>query len=603
MSEASSSTAHRPARPPLRHLERKREAVESFLRFESGGERPRYPLEIFLEVSNVCDLHCVMCPPFSAFNPERARQVWFWSPGFLEVEAATAALEPLLEHALTVHAFGYGEPTIHPNFRAFLRHLSGYEVLIDFITNGMHLTEELVELVVELSVFEITVSLSGSTAELYENVYQGGDFARVLSGLARLRDARRAAGSAFPRVRINSLSFDHHVRELDRFVDLMAEHGVNCVGLTRLLEHAGMIPQLEGHAADFRTPEIREAVERARAAAAARGIELAIHPTIEEEMARASLPANPGAAGEAPLPILSFKETARGLPVLPGVKVKSRKDSIDLEHDAPGEIRRRLVVEKPPGHGGDRPFYCMEPFKTFYLRRGGTVKTCCYMANDAPALGDTARWSGERIWTGSAYETVRDGILNGQYPMAACGSCLENRQAPQAHGVGGMIRDYLEWSRAEARPPMDLDQAALLDASTNADLVDRQFAEGGDRVGPPDAAARARRVIALLDEDRSWSAALEGCVDHVSERGVAGWIRCTLFPELRLPLSVWIGGRRVADLAAREFRPDLFRLGKGDGRYGFTLLRALSPEEVRVLEVRLGESSFALERIAALREG
>ncbi len=275
----------RAPRPAARFFESKREAVESFRRFELGGERPRYPLEIFLEVSNVCDLRCVMCPRFSAFNPARKQAIWDVDPGFLETDPATLALGPLLEHALVVHAFGYGEPTIHPSFPSFLRHVANYEVLIDFFTNGMHLTEELVAQLVELSIFKITVSFSGATAESYENVYQGGDFDRVLSGMARLRDAKRAAGSAFPRVVINSLSFDHHIRDLDRFVGLMADHGVERVEVTRLLEHETSLPQLKGHAANFRTAETRAAVERASAAAAARGVELALLPLIEAELA------------------------------------------------------------------------------------------------------------------------------------------------------------------------------------------------------------------------------------------------------------------------------------------------------------------------------
>ena len=44
----------------------RREAFESFFAFAAGEALPRYPLEIFLEVSNVCDLKCAMCPTFSA---------------------------------------------------------------------------------------------------------------------------------------------------------------------------------------------------------------------------------------------------------------------------------------------------------------------------------------------------------------------------------------------------------------------------------------------------------------------------------------------------------------------------------------------------------
>ncbi|HET7451969.1 MAG TPA: radical SAM protein, partial [Thermoanaerobaculia bacterium] len=178
-------------------LDRKRAAVASFVEFSEGRTpTPRYPLEIYLEVSNVCDLRCVMCTRFSAFNPARKQAIWDVDPGFLDAGGAAAALEPLLEHALIVHAFGYGEPTIHPDFPGFLSHLARYEVLVDFFTNGMHLTPDFARRLVDLSVHHLTVSFSGATREAYESVYQGGSFERVLAGLAAVRDARRAAGSA-----------------------------------------------------------------------------------------------------------------------------------------------------------------------------------------------------------------------------------------------------------------------------------------------------------------------------------------------------------------------------------------------------------------------
>ncbi|MBK8289271.1 MAG: hypothetical protein IPK95_12115 [Cellvibrionales bacterium] len=56
---------------PAQFTEQKREAIESFLRFSQGEEFPRWPLEVFLEVSNICDLQCAMCPTFSALNADR----------------------------------------------------------------------------------------------------------------------------------------------------------------------------------------------------------------------------------------------------------------------------------------------------------------------------------------------------------------------------------------------------------------------------------------------------------------------------------------------------------------------------------------------------
>ena len=121
----------------------KREAVESFLQFSQGNEFPRWPLEVFLEVSNICDLQCAMCPTFSALNTDRFFALKREDRGVIAYDTATEPLDEVLKHALIIHASGYGEPTIHPQYKELLVYLSRYEALIDFFTNGMHLDDEL----------------------------------------------------------------------------------------------------------------------------------------------------------------------------------------------------------------------------------------------------------------------------------------------------------------------------------------------------------------------------------------------------------------------------------------------------------------------------
>jgi MoaA/NifB/PqqE/SkfB family radical SAM enzyme len=188
-------------------LAHKIETVQSFKAFTEGRGLPEWPAEIFLELSNVCDLKCAMCPTFSALNPYRLTALKATERGFLDSKGLARPLEQVLRHALNVHCFGYGEPTIHPDFRETLDYLAQFQVMIDFFTNGMHLDADLAEFLVRSRVYKITVSFSGATKEDYENVYLGGVFETVLGGLRHLSEAKQRAGRAFPIVVINSLAF------------------------------------------------------------------------------------------------------------------------------------------------------------------------------------------------------------------------------------------------------------------------------------------------------------------------------------------------------------------------------------------------------------
>lgn len=550
-------------------LRRKIETIESFLRFSRGEELPRSPLEIFLEVSNVCDLTCVMCPRFSAFNPDRKTAIRMADPGFVKPEEVFGALDPLLEGALVIHAFGYGEPTIHPSFASFLAHLSRYQALVDFFTNGMHLSQLLAEQLVALSVHHLTVSFSGSTREEYEGVYQGGNFETVLAGLDRLREHKQSRGSRFPRVHVHSLSFDHHMRRLDDFVRMMAFHGAEEIEVTPLVEHGAMFPAMAGHAADPRSRQVRSSIEKARKMAGNLGVVLYIHPDLEPDVDGAHPP--PGTAGRARVPVERFREVAAGLPVNPPAAAVPSLPVLDPA-EKPDEMRRRLGIGKM---ASVTPFVCLEPFKTLYTRRGGQVKTCCYMRDDAPALGSIRRESGEEIWNGTAFALFRSSVLAGQYPAHACGDCLTNRLAPDGHGLARMLRDYADWHPAALGYPFDHDTRAALDSARDGEqIAARLFAHRPEAAAAPDASERVEKLFALVEGvtriETPHTALVEGWVDHVSARGIAGWAWSPVYPDLRLPLTLWRDERKIGDVVARELRPDLAAAGKGDGRFGFS---------------------------------
>ena len=247
---------------------RKQATIDSFGAFVAGGEDPDWPLEIFLEVSNLCNLKCAMCGPFSAVNPHRHQALAEQRRGFID-ESVWRSLEPALEHALYVHAFGYGEPTLHPTFLEIIDRLSRFRVMTDFITNGMRLTQDLCDAVVSARVAGVTVSMSGATRADYESVYIGGEFDTVLSGLRRLADTRARANAHYPRIAVNSIAFRHHIESLPAFVDLMADHGVDVVEVKKLVDD---VPAMTGHAAPFR-PEVEGRIlDEARRRAASHGM-------------------------------------------------------------------------------------------------------------------------------------------------------------------------------------------------------------------------------------------------------------------------------------------------------------------------------------------
>src|ERR1700759_1685564 len=64
---------------------------------------------------------------------------------------------------------------------------------------------------------------------------------------------------------------------------------------------------------------------------------------------------------------------------------------------------------------------------------------------------------------------------------------------------------------------------------------------------------------------------LFGHVDKVSRRGIEGWAADDMRPDDAIDVSIFIGGRKVAQLVWDRPREDLLRTGQyGNGRHGFS---------------------------------
>ena len=432
----------------------KLESIESFLNFLEGREIPKFPLEMYLEISNVCDLKCIMCSVFSDINLNRGGVLNGLKMGFLDFHAL-GPIEFLLKHTLRVHCFGYGEPTIHPEFLEVLKYVTSFEVIVDFFTNGMHLTDELIQLVVDRGVQRITISFSGATKEEYENVYQRGNFEKVLDGIKRLSKYKKSQGKEYPIIDINSHAYKHHLSKFDQFVEIFGAAGVNQIWLKPLLECGKNVPALQGHSALI-TPEINDTIiARAKKTAQMYGIYLCISPDLfvkNEEMAKDKLLILSQLTKEEfenPkdfVPVNKFKEIA-----------KTTKKSIIKElnwadtdkYDFPltqiNEINEILdVSEIEFSKGEEGNFHCMEPFKVMYIMNNGQTKPCCNLPSNVPALGNVNKHNGETIWRGNGFNAYRDAILSDKYP-SNCKDCLKLKWGPQSHYIGYLFNDYSTW--------------------------------------------------------------------------------------------------------------------------------------------------------------
>lgn len=429
----------------------KLEALDSFERFLRGDGLPAWPLEVFVEVSNLCNLKCAMCGTFSAVNPRKYMLMSEVDREFYDAGGLNRSTESVLRHALSVHAFGYGEPTIHPQFQEFIGYLSSFGLLVDFFTNGMRLDQHMCEFLVSSNVGIVYISFSGATKEDYENLYIGGEFETVLEGIRRLHLEKQVRGSRYPRIQINSIGYEHHICRLVEFVEVMASVGVTHISVKRASPD---IPLLNDHISIFRPWVEGEIVKRAAARATELGVSLETHVyessavASEQEWEHAKQQLSycrehsDHAEWRTRVEIADLKTLSKTIEPLPN---RSRmilpRSAMELPETEVAEYLQLQRVDPSVTP-------CMEPFKTIYIQQDGTVKPCCFAPRGVPPLGDINKHSAEQVWRGAGYRATRQAILGGEYPWKVCGNCIEHNHAPQSHSLRFLGSLYQDWFRS-----------------------------------------------------------------------------------------------------------------------------------------------------------
>lgn len=141
-----------------------------------------FPVEIALELTNHCNLRCIMCP---VPNLERER-------GFMEDGIFMKVVEQLsTESGFLFLPQGFGESLLHKKYGHFmdLAKRAGIRPIV-VLTNGMLLDVKAISVLLNAADV-LVVTVDGVTAKTYESVRVNGKFEKVkenIEQLLRLRD-------------------------------------------------------------------------------------------------------------------------------------------------------------------------------------------------------------------------------------------------------------------------------------------------------------------------------------------------------------------------------------------------------------------------------
>lgn len=181
-----------------------------------------YPRRLVLELTNACNLNCIMC----------GRNAADFKPTVFDMEIFHS-LEPLMDKVEEVTLMGWGEPTIHPHFIEMLETINKHSARKYFCSNGMNL-KKIQDAIFDYKVDVFAVSVDGATDETNSRIRRGSKIDQITTDLKEIVRIKKERGLRYPWINFVFCAMQSNIRELPDLVRLAAEIGIEEVKVVYL---------------------------------------------------------------------------------------------------------------------------------------------------------------------------------------------------------------------------------------------------------------------------------------------------------------------------------------------------------------------------------
>ena len=201
------------------------------------------PLIVAVELTNVCNLRCAKCPLSHTKRPKGFIEESLFEKILRDIESAGAPTEIALS--------GAGEPTLHPKVVDFVKAARGIRNIgvIGFATNGVALTPDLSERLLDAGLTRLKASLDTDDAAKYLRLNGADAYEQVAANFRRFCEINKSTGSRCD-VTLKVTLYDRDLTLARRLTEQWSPH-VNRVRVTPLHNWAGTRgarnPTVEGH--------------------------------------------------------------------------------------------------------------------------------------------------------------------------------------------------------------------------------------------------------------------------------------------------------------------------------------------------------------------
>lgn len=182
-----------------------------------------YPRKIEFNLTNKCNLSCIMCM-------EESRNCDFFAPDKLIDE-----LIDIMPYLQTLNLRG-GEVFLHKRLFEILEKSKTNELFVEIITNGLLLNDSIINKIMKLNEFlTLTFSIDSLDKNKYEFIRKGGSFDKLMENICLFNKIRKDNGFK-GKIGINMVVMSINYREIEDIIDFAGKNNFSIVHLIPVLD-------------------------------------------------------------------------------------------------------------------------------------------------------------------------------------------------------------------------------------------------------------------------------------------------------------------------------------------------------------------------------
>lgn len=144
-----------------------------FKDYAFASTKPVFPTSVVIELTNHCNLACVMCP-----HPKMTR-----AKGFMESTLFHKIIDEIKGRVDIAILHGMGESMFHPQLSELIAYASKNKVRTALNTNGVMLTKEKAESFFAAGLNDLLIDFDGTDPESYESIRKKSNFKVVFNNI------------------------------------------------------------------------------------------------------------------------------------------------------------------------------------------------------------------------------------------------------------------------------------------------------------------------------------------------------------------------------------------------------------------------------------